>query len=125
MIAESQVTNLTTDLASLQTQTALQAAQLATRANADLGYYCYSALAGLLVANATPTKLNMGAGTLLFSDGTTPTEVNCAAQTAISTTIASLADATNPKWVLVEINSSASINFNQGTAAVAPAFPMP
>ena len=118
-IAESEVTNLTTDLTALQSQTALQAAQIAARAAFDLGYFVNSGLA--LSPNATPTKLDMAIGVAYI--GTT--ELNVAAQTAIATTIASMADATNPKWVAVELDTSAVVNFNQGTAAAAPAFPTP
>jgi hypothetical protein len=53
-------------------------------------------------------------------------ECTVAAQSAISTTIASLANATNPKWVIVEASVATgvtTINFNQGTAAANPAFP--
>ncbi len=116
-ISESSVTNLTTDLADVQTQTALQAAQIQSRVQADSGHYVCSGLG--LTANATPTKLNMAAGTVFM----TTTELNVAAQSAISTTIASMADATNPRWVIVELDSSTVVQFNQGTAAASPAFP--
>jgi hypothetical protein len=106
---------------SLQSQAALQAAQTAARAAADLGYFVYAAGGCALTPNATPTKLDMAAGTVFV--GTT--ELNCAAQTAISTTIASLADATNPKWVAVELDTSKVVQFNQGAAAAKPVFPTP
>lgn len=108
-----------TSLIALQTQSALQAAKQDARAIADLGFFCRSSAGCLLTPNVTPTKLDMAAGSPFM--GTT--ELNVAAQAAISTTIASLADATNPKWVSVELNPSAVVVFNQGTAAAAPAFP--
>lgn len=118
-VTKKTFTDLETDLASTATQTALQAAQIAAQAAAGLAYYVNSGLT--LTPNATPTKLDMAAGVAFV--GTT--ELNVAAQTAISTTIASMADATNPKWVAVELDTSAVVNFNQGTAAASPAFPTP
>lgn len=116
-VAESDVTNLTTDLTALQTQAALLGAKQDARVLADAGQFVCSGLA--LTANATPTKLDMAAGVSFQAT----TELNAAAQTAISTTIASMADATNPKWVVVELDASNVVQFNQGTAAAAPAFP--
>lgn len=123
-IAEASVTNLVTDLTALQTQTAIQAAQIAARTQADLGYYVGQGC--LYSANSTPTKLDCTAGTILVSTTGTSSgtvEARPVAQTAISTTIASLADATNPKWVWVEIDNAAATQFNSGTAAASPAVP--
>ncbi len=114
---EAQTTNLVADLAALQTQAAVQAAQLAAHLAADAGFYVGQGL--VYSPNATPTKLDSTAGTGLIG----PAEVRPAAQTAISTTIASLANATNPKWVAVEVDASGVTQFNQGTAAAAPALP--
>lgn len=116
-IAKSDVTDLTTDLSSLNTQTTVQAAKQDARAIADAGRFVYSGLE--LTPNATPTKLDMAAG-VQFA-GTT--ELIVAAQAAISTTIASLEHATLPKWVVVELDGSNVVQFNQGTAAAEPAFP--
>jgi len=125
VIAESDVTNLTTDLTDLQTQTALNAAKAVVTGAAQAGWHVVGAQGSTSCAlspNATPTKLDLAAGTLEVGTD----ECTVAAQSAISTTIASLADATNPKWVIVEASVSAgatTINFNAGTAAAAPAFP--
>ncbi|HSX22671.1 MAG TPA: hypothetical protein VLE97_07875, partial [Gaiellaceae bacterium] len=111
-------------LASLQTQSALQAALTEARRIADLGYFVCSGLA--LSPNATPTKLNMAVG-VQFA-GTT--ELNVTAQTAITPgagaskdTITELSDATNPKWVVVELDGSNVVQYNEGTAAASPTFP--
>lgn len=66
-------------------------------------------------------KLNIASGFDLFAG----VQTAVSAVTAISTTIASMADATNPKWVAVELSDGTTINFNQGTAAASPAFPSP
>lgn len=188
------------DLASLQTQASLQAAQIAARAVADTGWYVASGLAlaqnattltsvsttiasslfnktthGLVAGDSvvptglvTTTGVTNGVvyyvsatgltanvfrlaatsgGTAITLGGTTDaavtilqvgkldmaagvafigtTELTVAAQTAVSTTITTLADATNPKWVAVELDTSRVVQFNQGTAAAAPAFPTP
>lgn len=64
-------------------------------------------------------KLDMASGVVVR--GTI--DLGAPAQTAISTTIASLADATNPKWVAVELDASNVVQFNQGTAAATPGKP--
>lgn len=110
-------TDIEGDLTAALTQTTIQAAQIAAELRADTNYYVGAGCA--YSANATPTKLDVTAGVILI--GTT--DKACTAQTAISTTIASLADATNPKWVVVEIDTSGVTQFNQGTAAASPAIP--
>ena len=72
-------------------------------------------------ASGTAGKVDMSAGTILI--GTT--EVAVAAVTAASTTITSLEDATNPKWVALEVDTSGALNFNAGTAAENPEKPTP
>lgn len=64
-------------------------------------------------------KLNMAIGVAFMAT----IDLALAAQTAISTTIASMADATYPKWVVVELDSGSTVQFNQGTAAQTPVFP--
>jgi hypothetical protein len=74
-----------------------------------------------LTVNSTPESLDLAAGVAFI--GTT--ELTVAADTDVgngSNDITDMADATNPKWVVVEVNAS-GVNFNQGTAASAPAFP--
>lgn len=105
------------DIASLNTQASQMATQLAAHAAANAGYYVCTGL--VYTPNGTPTKLDSTAGTAFI--GTT--ERTVAAQTAISTTIASLADASNPRWVIVELDASGVTQFNQGTAAASPAIP--
>lgn len=122
VLAESDVTNLTTDLNDLQTQVALLLAKQAVGWAAEAGQHVMSGLA--LTPNATPTKLDMASGVAFL----TTTEVAAPAQTAINVTIASLANATNPKWVIVEAENTTTaglltIQFNQGTAAASPVFP--
>lgn len=113
------VTDIETDLASADTQVALQAAEIAAQAAGNLGYYVRAGLA--LSPNATPTKLDMAVGVAFIGTA----ELNVAAQAAISTTITSMADGTNPKWVAVELDTSGTVQFNQGTAAASPTFPTP
>lgn len=81
------------------------------------GLYVYSGCA--ITASGTAGKVDMSAG-VIFS---TTTELNVTAVTAASTTITSIADATNPKWVGLEIDSSGVLQFNQGTAAASPVKP--
>lgn len=75
----------------------------------------------VITASGTAGKFDMSAGTIFI--GTT--ELNVAAVTASSTTVTSLADATNPKWVALEIDTSGVLNFNAGTAAANPEKPTP
>lgn len=116
-LAETDITNLSTDLASLQTTGAVNSANLSARTLADAGQYVCTG--GALSPSATSGKLDLAAGT----DFMATTEFNYAAQTAIATTITSMADATNPKWVIVELDSSGTVQFNQGSAAANPVFP--
>lgn len=81
------------------------------------GLFVYSGCA--ISASGTAGKVDMSAG-VIFS---TTTELNVAAVTAASTTITSLADGTNPKWVGLEIDSSGVLQFNAGTAAATPVKP--
>lgn len=86
---------------------------------ANEGYYVQSGCA--ITASGTAGKVDMSQGAILA--GTT--ELAVASVTAASTTITSLADVTNPKWVALEVDSSGTLNFNQGTAAANPEKPTP
>jgi len=100
----------------------VQAAQIAAEQRADSGYYVGQGCA--IGVSGTAGKLSITAGTVIV--GTTDLAV--AAASAITGTdsshddITELADATNPKWVVVELDSS-GISYNQGTAAATPAIP--
>lgn len=86
---------------------------------ANEGYFVCTGCA--VSASGTAGKVDLSAGTVFMAT----TELNVAAVTAASTTITSLADGTNPKWVGVEIDSTGTIQFNAGTAAANPQKPTP
>jgi hypothetical protein len=81
------------------------------------GLYVCSGCA--ISASGTAGKVDMSAGAIFA----TSTELNVAAVVAATTTITTLADATNPKWVGLEIDNSGVLQFNQGTAAASPVKP--
>jgi hypothetical protein len=121
-ITQANIVNLSTDMNNIQTQIALLLAKQAVGWAAEAGLHVMSGLA--LSPNATPTKLDMASGVAFI----TTTEVVAPAQPAINVTIASMANATNPKWVIVEAENTTTaglltIQFNQGTAAASPVFP--
>lgn len=74
-----------------------------------------------ITASGTAGKVDMSAGVIF--NGTS--EYIVTAVTAASTTITSLADATNPKWVACELTTAGALNFNAGTAAANPEKPTP
>jgi len=86
---------------------------------ANEGWYVGQGCA--ITASGTSGKFDMSAGTILI--GTTDLVVT--AVTASSTTVTSLADATNPKWVACEVDTSGVLQFNAGTAAANPEKPTP
>lgn len=108
-----------TDVESGLASVALATATLSARNFADLGYFVESGC--LLAPDATPTKLDLAVGVACFG----AKDVSVVAQTAISTTITSLAPTTSgySVWVSVDIDSSNTVHFNSGTAALFPAFP--
>lgn len=115
-IAESDVTNLTTDLGALQTQTMLQAAKIEAAKNAAAGYYVGAGLD--YFASATTGKLDRHSGNVLV--GTV--EARGDAATAIGSTVATLGTALTSgqaMWVNVELDSSAASQYNSGSAATA------
>lgn len=110
-----------TSVKDLQLQAALAAARLEVLriAQASNRFVC----TGLALSpSATSGKLDLALGT--HFNGTN--EVNVAAQTAISTTVTSLASgltAGQSLWVSLEITSS-TVTFNSGSGAIAPVMPV-
>lgn len=90
------------------------------------GYHVVSGCA--ISASGTAGKLDMAAGYVTVGN----TELVVTAQTAITPgagaskdTITELADATNPKWVLVELDTAQVVQYNEGTATASPVPPTP
>lgn len=82
----------------------------------------YCVVAGCAIsASGTAGKVDMSAGIVSVGNA----DLSVSAVTAVSTTITSLADATNPKWVALEVDTSGTLNFNAGTAAANPQKPTP
>lgn len=112
------------DLANALTIMAVQQAQIDAMRVAGLGYSIRTGLK--LSASATAGKLQYSAGTAIQD----ALDVVFAANTAITGSdaahddITEMADATNPKWVRVELNGTA-IDYTLGTAAAVPVFPLP
>lgn len=117
---EAAIDDLDPYLTDLQTQTAILAAERADEQRANSGYYVGAG--GRYSPSSTSGRLDVAAG----MDVLGVTDGPVVAATAIgggSSDIADFADATHPKWVRIERDTSGVTQFNQGTAAAAPAIP--
>lgn len=115
-IAESDVTNLVTDLGALQTQASIQQAQMNAVFAANLGFYVGTGCT--YSASGTAGKLDDTSGIVAL--GTT--DVNAAAETAIGSDVATLGTALTSgqaMWVNVEKDPSGVTQYNAGSAATA------
>ncbi len=116
-------TDLEAEVATAQTLVAVQAAQIAARQRANQGYWVGSGLD--LGVSGTAGKLSLAAGMAVIGS----TDLRVAASSAITGTntafddITEMADATYPKWVLVEMTTTGTITYTGGTAAAAPVIP--
>ena len=118
-ITAKTITDIETDLASADTQMALNAAKVAAILSAESGYFVASGCA--LSVSATAGKVDLAAG-IVFQ---TPTELNVSAATPATTitTLASGLSAGQALWCAVEIDTSGVAQFNSGTGATTPTFP--
>lgn len=112
------------DSAAYDNMRAVSAADQTIREAANAGYYV--ALGGAISAGTTGT-VTLAATTDFF--GTTELVLTAAMITAATNQafIASLSagNATNPMWVLLEVDSSGVLQLNQGTPAATPLVPTP
>lgn len=117
-ISESQITNLSADLAALQTLTAVQAVQ---NQAALSNFYVVSG--GQLSVSATTGKVDLAAGRDYIGTNAITVSAQTAQPGVVQAGGGSNADATHPRWGVYEVDTSGTLQLNLGTPAAAPVIP--